>query len=76
MFGFRYTDGAFTPAGMGERYENPDAPSASPGSRLPLLPPDADPRGYELTLLTASPDWAREAERAAAAAGLDVTVRL
>jgi len=76
LFGFRYTDGAFTPAGMGERYENPDAPSGSPGSRLPLLSPDADPVSYELTLLTASPDWAREAERAAAAVGLDVTVRL
>ncbi|HEV3295551.1 MAG TPA: hypothetical protein VG123_41785 [Streptosporangiaceae bacterium] len=53
------------PAGTGERYEDPDAPSASAGSRLPLLPPGADPQGYELTMLTASPDWARVAATAA-----------
>jgi putative polyketide hydroxylase len=76
LFGFRYVDGAFTPTGTGGRYENPDAPSGSAGSRLPLLPPAADPLGYELTLLTASPDWTREAERVAGTVGIDVTVRL
>lgn len=49
LFGFRYLEGAFIPAGTGGRYEDPDTPSGSAGSRLPLLPPDADPRGYELT---------------------------
>ena len=72
LFGFRYLDGAFTPAGTGGRYEDPDTPSGSAGSRLPLLPPDADPRSYELTLLTASPDWAR----VAGAAGISMNVRL
>jgi putative polyketide hydroxylase len=75
LFGFRYLDGAFSPAGMGERYENPDAPSGSPGSRLPLLAADADPKGYELTLLTASPEWARVAHRLADAMGIEVSVR-
>ena len=76
LFGFRYSGGAFTPAGTGGRYENPDAPSGSAGSRLPLLPPAADPRDYELALLTASPDWARAAGRVADAVGVDVHVRL
>jgi hypothetical protein len=76
LFGFRYSDGAFTPAGAGGRYENPDAPSGSPGSRMPLLPAAADPRDYELTLLTASPDWARAAGRVAGEVGVDVHVRL
>jgi putative polyketide hydroxylase len=53
-------------------YENPDTPSGSAGSRLPLLQPAADPRDYGLTLLTASPDWARVAD----AVGVDVRVRL
>ena len=72
LFGLRYAEGAFTPAGTGGRYEDPDTPSGSAGSRLPLLPPDADPRGYELTLLTASADWAR----VAATAGVPMNVRL
>jgi hypothetical protein len=76
LFGFRYLDGAFTPAGTGGRYESPDTPSGAPGSRLPLLPAPAEPRTYDLTLLTAWPDWARQAERAAAAAGTGLTVRL
>ena len=37
-----------------------------------MLAPDADPQGYELTMLTASPDWAR----VAAAAGVPMNVRL
>jgi hypothetical protein len=76
LFGFRYLDGAFTPVGAGERYENPDALSGSPGSRLPLLPGPADPRGHDLTLLTAWPDWAAQAEWTAAAAGTALAVRL
>lgn len=55
LFGFRYLAGAFTPAGQGERYEYPSAPGGSAGS---LLPGSADPRSYDLALLTASPDWA------------------
>jgi hypothetical protein len=38
LFGFWYLDGAFTPAGTGGRYQDPDAPSGSAGGRLPLLP--------------------------------------
>ncbi len=76
LFGFRYPGGAFTPAGEGGRYEDPDAPSGSPGARLPLLPTAAEPRTYDLTLLTAEPDWAGQAERVAAAAGTSLAVRL
>jgi hypothetical protein len=76
LFGFRYLDGAFTPTGVGDRYENPDRPSGSPGSRLPLLPGPADPRTYEVSLLTASPEWARHAEQGAGQAGITVDVRL
>ena len=46
--------------------------AASGAAWLPLLPPDADPRGYELTMLTASPDWAR----VAATAGVPMNLRL
>jgi hypothetical protein len=69
LAGFRYPGGAFTPAGAGARYEDRGAPSGSPGARLPLLPVAAEPRPYDLTLLTAEPDWAGQAERVAAAAG-------
>jgi putative polyketide hydroxylase len=76
LFGFRYLDGAFTPTGVGERYENPDAPSGSPGSRVPLLARPADPRTYDLTLLTASPEWERAARDRAGRVGTPVDVRL
>jgi 2-polyprenyl-6-methoxyphenol hydroxylase-like FAD-dependent oxidoreductase len=76
LFGFRYLEGAFRPPGAGLRYENPGAPSGSPGSRVPLLPPAVDPRGYDLTLLTAAPQWARQGRRAAGQAGITVDIRL
>jgi putative polyketide hydroxylase len=76
LFGFRYLDGAFTPTGVGERYENPDAPSGSPGSRVPLLPEPARPRAYALTLLTASPQWERAAAGTARHLGTPVDIRL
>ena len=78
LFGFRYPRGAFTPQhadGAGQ-YDNPDAPSFAPGTRLPLLPAPDDPRCYELSFRTANPDWARQAERTAAELGIDMNVRL
>lgn len=41
-----------------------------------MLPRRADPLTYELTLLTASPEWERSAGHVAAAVGLTVDVRL
>jgi putative polyketide hydroxylase len=76
LFGFRYTSGAFTPAGTGGRYENPDTPSGTAGSRAPLLPPVVDPRTYDLTLLTASPEWARQAADVAVGVGITMGTRL
>ena len=43
---------------------------------MPLLPPAADPRSYQLTLLTASPQWARQGSIAASNAGITVDIQL
>ena len=75
LFGYRYSRGAFTPAGDGERYEDPDAPSGAPGSRLPPPPRAAGPLGYELTLLTAAADWAGQAPAIAGRLGIPLDVR-
>lgn len=59
LFGFRYASGAFTPGNDDGPYDDPDAPSATPGSRLPLLPQAVDSQGYDLQFLTAAPQWAQ-----------------
>jgi putative polyketide hydroxylase len=75
LFGFRYSHGAFTPSHDGEQYDDPDTPSGAPGSRLPLLPPAADPKGYELALLTPAAQWAQQATGIAMRLGIPLSVR-
>jgi putative polyketide hydroxylase len=76
LFGFRYSQGAFTPTQDGGRYDDPDTPSGAPGSRLPLLPPAVDPKGYELALLTPGAEWAQQATSIATQLGIPLDVRL
>jgi putative polyketide hydroxylase len=76
LFGFRYSHGAFTPSHDGEPYDDPDTSSGAPGSRLPLLPSAADPKGYELALLTPAAQCAQEASGVATRLGIPLDVRL